>query len=353
MTCSVSRGCVRAGGAWIQIEGEVNARLVTFQFRGESDSAVTLERVWPDDFDVVSEGGTQMSSIVLANIEGFRPFCALEVWVGGERVPEGPHYHLKNMFAYTETDFEARYFRLKNRVKDAETLAFSMRQILEFYQGREDHKCVAAVIYGYKALDTLRVDCMNDAKDKLYRQYKLASQLPLTDNPRTDGDHLRISLAMVLWHLELCLGRRKECFEILDDVLEFCEKLSNPMPGSAYNLCRMALFRAYTHFRSGEIEDCIRVNEINFNFYVRSYGRAEMHAVRFTEMIDAHHAVALSLQMREKLLSSKRNIDSDTVFSSVNRVTSDQGMEKIRTQYKAVLRTCDKLKRTLTLVAAQ
>ena len=333
MTIRLLAGHIRGGAIrFVAQADDLTPRSLDVTFNGAQDlPSITLR--WPEDFAPCD--GQAREAVIPTPTE---PFSDLRISCDGADLPTGDQWWLKGLFAFSEAQFEKHLYRHRNRIKDPETLIFSTRQLLDHYTLNPAHRCVTAVVYGYRAADSCDPAFMRDARDRLLVELAATDTLSVTGEARSDRDHLHLSMTMILWHLELGLGLFDEMLATLDRAVAYAWKLPAPMAAIAYNMCRMAFLRAWLHAKAGHHEAANALFMENFHFYTKCMERAEPSAIRFTEMLDAHQAVALSLQTREKMLAGKKTMDTLTALQHINRVRSAAGVALLTSQFQKLAR---------------
>jgi hypothetical protein len=313
--------------------------------RINADDRILAALSWPEDFSIAQMGDDYSGTVTLpVPTADEPPITGITVSNDTSVLTTDETWHLRNLYATTEADFERKYYRIKNRIKDPETLIFAMGQIMEHYNLDESHRCVAAVVYAYKSLDINKADKLDRSVAYLDFQRTRSDALKVTGEGRTDREHLRYSLSMPYWHILMIQGKFAELNSYLDGIIEQSKSLAVPMFSTPFNVNRMLLLAMYLAIARGELQRAEDIAMLSYEYYISAYKIAESNTVRFSEMKEAHYAVSLGLQSRDRILNQKKSLDTATIFDAVNRIRSEPGLSVLRQKFVEAVRFNNGLK---------
>lgn len=314
MALQVLQGAIRKGEPFVRLieAGELTPRRVTFRFNRAGQTVGELSRRWPQDFE---DGGVR-----LAGAQAFEPYASVDAYVEGERLPRPVQWELKNLYAEDEEAFEAIFFRARDRPADPETQFFAATQICDHYQVNESHRCVAAVIQGYRAIDLLEKKFTSKAVASLRAQLLQASALPVSWRPRLDGVHLAASMYAVLWQLHLLVGEGDAATAQLDEMIAYVRGVEAPLATIVINACPAMLVRAHLLLAEGRKEEAIELCYFNADFYVSCLQRLKRLRKLFKEMMAPHTTVMLALDLAERAKRGDKGLDDSQIMNSGLRV---------------------------------
>ena len=243
MDISAVKGVIRENNILITLQcTDLNIRQIEVSIKEKSAERKIFQLCWPDDFSIASpdEGTPHLGTATIPEIGKLPLFSDVILREAGTPLPVGEEWHLTGLYAFSERQFERRFFRKKHRVSDRETLVYSLKNILSKYRLNEGHRCVVAVILSYRAVDSGEVAELKLAKQHLQKQMTATASLPTTNDVRTDREHLYISMLTALWHVNLALGEYGDFINNLDEAIAFSKSISSPMTTTSYNLSRAA-----------------------------------------------------------------------------------------------------------------
>jgi len=192
--------------------------------------------------------------------------------------------------------------------------------VLEHYNKNPSHRAVAAVIQGYRAVDLKDLEAQKIAARHLAGEIKAASRMELTGDPRTDREHLTVSMSFTLWQLYLSAGNNRAFMDTLDETVAYLKSVDMPFPGIILNGCSTIFVRAYLHLVQGNTEAAVELAEFNAEFYCKHLPRLPRKAIWFKENTHSLDCVALGLQMKERLRDGLKPFSATTVIKAANRV---------------------------------
>lgn len=328
MTLQVLNGAILNGKPFISLTetGEPTGRSVTFRFNRDGGPVGELIRSWPRDFED--------SAIQLEGFESFRPFASIDVEVDGKRVARPAQWELRKLYAGDEDAFEAIFFRARDRPADAETQFFAAAQICDHYHANESHRCVAAVILGYRAIDLREKQFTSKAIACLKAQLSLVSDLPTSWRPRLDGVHLAASMHAVLWQLYFLTGQGDAATAQLDEMIAYVREVEAPLATVVINACPAMLVRAHLLLAEGRKDEAIDLCYFNADFYVSCLQRLKRLRKLFKEMMAPHTTVMLALDLAERAKRGDKGLDDGQVMNSGLRVDrASPGFEAVLENY--------------------
>jgi hypothetical protein len=339
MPVLVDSGLIRAGGIEIAIRFESQElQQVQILLVNEASKRSYGIYEWPANFIISDEPeslGLQGRLRVSLNGDEL-PFSDVIVRCSGEKIELGQGWHLSGLFAFTEEQFENRFFRKKRRVADTETLIFALKNILRHYRLNPAHRCVASVILAYRAVDSGVHADLQMAKGYLEEQLASVAQIPRTGHERTDRYHLSISLLTALWHVNLALNDMESFIKNLDEAIECSRTIPGPMTLTHYNLCRAILLRGWLHIKEGRNQEAVKLHEYNFEFYKTSLTNMGRTTIHFAEQKETHSMVLLSMLSSDKIQSGKKNLELDKVFFPACRSRSENARDQLARNFARI-----------------
>ena len=299
---------------------------------------------WPDDFAITEApeqaGVSGLINVPIASDE--KPFGEVVVRCAGEEVELGEDWRLTRLFPFVEFSFERRFYRRRNRVQDPETQRFSLLNILRHYHLNEAHRCVAAVIFAYRAVDSGSREDLILGRQYLHEQIGKAHLLSITGHERTDREHVHLSMVTALWHVHLALGDMQSMLATMDLAMAASKNIESPLSITAYNVCRAALLRGWMHHKAGEVEKSIAAHEYNFTFFKRCMANLTMDTTHLIEHKETHNIVLLSLQCVEKTRGGYKGMDVETVFLAACRSRLDEPRARLLEAFRRMARILSK-----------
>ncbi|RZJ97548.1 MAG: hypothetical protein EON88_02695 [Brevundimonas sp.] len=340
-------GWIRRGRPQVAIQGprdvaETEIRFVLF--RGKAKAGV-ISLMWPTDFAFRNDKQPDEGVSTLDAFSSFKPISAIQPELGGEPVPTGRGWVLTRMYAASQKEFVRHFFRRRNRTQDRETQLFASNQILEHYTKNLSHRAVAAVIQGYRSMDLGDLNAQKAAARHLAAEIKTAPKMELTGDPRTDREHLTVSMSFTLWQLYLTAGNARGFMETLDQTVAYLKSVDMPFPGIILNGCSTIFVRAYLHFLAGEMAEARELVDFNAAFYCKHLPRLPRKAIWFKENTHSLDCVALGLQMMERLHDGLKPLGPTTVIQAANRVNYPPAVAVLETQFNRVCRGVRKSRR--------
>lgn len=314
MALQVLQGAIRKEEPFIRLTetGDSVPQSVTFRFHRAGETVGELTRLWPQEFE---DGEIQ-----LAGAQAFEPYASVDVYVGGKRLPRPEQWELRKLYAVDEEAFEGIFFRARDRPADPETQFFAAAQICDHYQVNESHRCVAAVIQGYRAIDLCEKKFTNRAIASLKAQLSRVHALPVSWRPRLDGVHLAASMHAVLWQLQLLVGDGDAATGQLDEMIAYVRGVHAPLATIVINACPAMLVRAHLLLAEGRKEEAIELCYFNADFYVSCLQRLKRLRKLFKEMMAPHTTVMLALDLAERAKRGDKGLDDSQIMSSGLRV---------------------------------
>lgn len=340
MRFHLDSGVMRSGTALITLSGPRDHDApVTFNLLRGRKVVATVVRRWPVEFefDQNLQAGESMvpGTISIAGVEAHAPVTSVDVIISDESVPQGKRWQLRQLYATSERQFVKFFFRSKNRIKDRETVLFSTIQTLQHYHLDPSHRCVAAVIYAYRALDLRDATHCQDAARYLEDCLRQADQLHKTDHPRTDRSHLIVSVRCALWQLYLYMGRFEDFEQHLTALSDFLRTEKDVLPGIILNGCISMFLTSYIDAVRGYAERAAETVQFNAAFYMTNLVKMKPSAVTFRETLQSHTAVMLGLETVDLLHAGKAIMKPEQAVSASHRLLTSPSVPTLIQNFAA------------------
>ncbi|WP_159997288.1 hypothetical protein [Roseomonas sp. 18066] len=331
MVFIVKSGCVRGDDFLVDVTGPIQdlQRLILRFEAGQTRFDLHVDLAEPPatlriTTGVNGDAGDGSLHLALPIEQVPQAFTKLSVLVpSGEKyrkIPSEPgSFFLKNLYAETAEEFASHFYRNRHRVKDKETLAFAAEQILRHYTLDPAHRAVCLVIFCYRAIDFASRPMAERALRYAETIEAELPKLPVDGNVRSDRHHLTMSVNLALWHLHLFMEDGTALLRRLQSGYKYMTSVEEPWAVMAFNSCRTCLLLGYFLERMGDPGKARGLFRKNLDFYKKAMQRAERFSTHFLEMVQAHHAVYLSLLSVEKIRDGEGQIDLDTLFDAVSR----------------------------------
>lgn len=341
MRFSLGSGVMRSGAALITLKGSLDDQDVPITFnllRGKKVAAAVVLH-WPRDFQFEKEqqDGEGLANGVasLSALEAYGPVTAIDVRVADESLPQDKRWQLRQLYPTSERQFVKFFFRSKNRIKDRETVLFSTIQTLRYYHLDPSHRCVAAVIYAYRALDLCDAAHCQDAARHLEDCLKHSDLLQKTDHPRTDRSHLIVSVRCALWQLYLYLGLLDDFETHVKALSDFVQTEDDLLPGIILNGCISMFLQLYIEVVRGNTLSAVEMAEFNAEFYTSNLGRMKPSAVTFRETLQSHTAVMLGFETVDLVRAGKSPMKPEQAISVSHRLLTSPAVPGLLRNFSA------------------
>jgi hypothetical protein len=263
------------------------------------------------------------------------PLVKIELEIDGIQVAYSNKWFLSSLYPASEDDFNSMFHRRRNRIKDLETLVFSIRQILDHFKTSNINKSVASVIYAYRLIDTKSVSLMGE--HCLYME-SLIDALPFEDDnahPRFNSSHQIASLYRVLVHMYVAQRRYADITIALDNFMSRLSLKSNQdfYFGVAFNACPLILFNALVKLISGKKDNALELIDFVHRVYIKSLASLPSFAIYFSESKYTLDSVIVALKLKESILADKKPMDAAEVYKYTHRVQSQSGIELLESSF--------------------
>ena len=337
-TLTAAKSVIREDRPVVALDGDRAAtHAVRFRFlRGKEEiGAVALS--WPDDFRFKGDDGRGRATLQAAT--QFEPYTEVRTEVDGQDVRHRPEWGLNRLYAISDDDFEAIFFRARDRTPDKETQHFAVRQITDFYRLNHSHRAVAAVIQGYRAIDLGTPALTEAAVAAVRRELETADDLPESWRARLDGVHLKASLRSVLWQLLLFRGEGDAVIAELDVMVAELKAAHEPLPYISINGCPAILVRAQLMLAEGRSEEASELGFWNADFYLSCLNRLKRRRKLWQELIPPYRLVMTSMDLAQRVVDKEEPLSPRTVLSEAMRVEADQpSAETMLQNYEALMK---------------
>lgn len=251
----------------------------------------------------------------------------------------GEDYFVQNLFFLSKRDFERAFFIRRRRTKDEATLLFCAEQLTLHYRLSPAHQAVAAVVYGYRAIDLEDRWRASKALAAVDDAFEGAAVLEVTSHPRTDRDHLLQSLQMARWQLQVFLLDQTGLMETLIAAILRATRLEQPLAINTYNGCRMYMVGGFLLHKAGLTTHSVRVFESGIAFFARAMANEAQNPNRewaFPQSdIDETQAVVDRMaRFVRKLNHGERDLgEQDEVLLSATRLLKVESREALRRNF--------------------
>lgn len=244
---------------------------------------------------------------------------------------------LSKLYAFSEEEFDRYFLQRTRRIKDAAALMFACKQILDHYELNLSQKIVAGVVFGYRSLDKADTEPCVIALGYLIPLINQSILLPPTNNTRTDGQHLALSLCMVVWQLQLAAGLFDDMNLTLGRAVDIIDKTISPPPPMALNASMIICIHVYLlcHIGSDEID---RLVSLCVSFYKNCLSRQPENLIHLSELYTAHFVMLLVLRMQHSKRRGRKLPSFDLIFDNVIRVKADDGRRLLRSRLEHLIK---------------
>ncbi|APE43433.1 hypothetical protein BOO69_08385 [Sulfitobacter alexandrii] len=217
--------------------------------------------------------------------------CDLPEWLSLS--PEAQAF-LSDIFPTDNKAYEAVFLRKIHRYGDEALQYFVARQLSESFTGMRAYRVGAAVVMTYKSIELNDTDLQKEALDHVKMQLSHVGECEITNHPRTNREHLEVSLLCAQWHLELSLRRYDEFFSTLERCRSVAEGITNFFT-PAYNLSMALLIYCALLARRGDVEKASEVADEGMRIFKSAVASATQQLTLFQELRISHRNVHLML----------------------------------------------------------
>ncbi|MCB4769069.1 hypothetical protein LGR54_10685 [Ancylobacter sp. Lp-2] len=224
----------------------------------------------------------------------------------------GDELALSELLPLTRDEFRSYFSYGSKRHLDSATVLFVARNILDFYEGRDDadealsgYIANAFVILIYKSVETHAVIPDLDKLRLLAERH--VEQLKAASNPREDRTNLRMSCRMVLWHYYLDRGEADQAVEAAESVAAIYESIDKLHVMHGYNACKSMLLCGLAYYHRKNIKMALKYFEMTVNGFVKSVNCRTKNPSWFAEL-GVNHRCATSATKMIKLIEDKTEV---------------------------------------------
>lgn len=201
---------------------------------------------------------------------------------------------LAEIFPRDDKAYEAMFLRKIHRFGDEALQYFMARQLSQSFSGKRAYRVGAAVVMTYKALEINDPVLQDEALRHIKMQLLRVDECEITNHPRTNREHLEISLLCAKWHLELALRRHDEFFATLEHCRSRAASITNFFT-PAYNLSMTLLMLCALLARKGDVEQAAVVANEGTQIFKSAVASATQQLTLFQELRISHRNVHLML----------------------------------------------------------
>lgn len=254
-------------------------------------------------------------------------------------VKYGEDYFAQNLFFRSKRDFERGFFVRRRRTRDDATLLFCAEQLMLHYTLSPAHRAVAAVVYGYRAIDLADRWRAAKALAAIDDAFEGAAALGVTRHPRTDRDHLFQSLQMARWQLQVFLLDEIGLMQTLVAAIARTAGLEQPLAINSYNGCRMFMVGGFLLHKAGLTTHSVRVFETGIAFFARAMANEAQEpnqhwAFPQSDIDETQAVVDRMARFVQKLNHGERDLgEQDEVLLSATRLLKAESREAMRCNF--------------------
>ncbi len=201
---------------------------------------------------------------------------------------------LAEIFPRDDKAYEAMFLRKIHRFGDEALQYFMARQLSQSFTGKRAYRVGAAVVMTYKALEINDPVLQEEALQHVKMQLLHVGDCEITNHPRTNREHLEISLLCAKWHLELALRRFDEFFATLEHCRSRAASITNFFT-PAYNLSMTLLMQCALLARKGDVEQAAVIANEGTQIFKSAVASATQQLTLFQELRISHRNVHLML----------------------------------------------------------
>ena len=176
----------------------------------------------------------------------------------GVEVKKAFRQFLDEILPATDEGFERLFIRGVQRYGNPTTQYHVSRQISRFFTGARAYRAAACVVMAYKAVELNHPALQHEALAEIDANLAGMDECPITRHPRTNREHLVVSLLCAKWHLELSLGQTDALMATLAKSLDLVEGQQGYF-SLAFNLSHALLVHSVAAMRAGRA-DIVRRN---------------------------------------------------------------------------------------------
>jgi|GEM_PF-4934938 hypothetical protein len=221
---------------------------------------------------------------------------------------------LRTVFPQTNDAFEQLMNSKTKRFGDAPLQYFVARQISTGFGGLHAYRAASSVIMAYKAIEMEATALQREALAHVTAHLARIDECATTGHPRTDREHLLVSLLCAQWHLELSLGETEAFLATLDRCRAVAAELENHFT-PAFNLSLALLIRCVLLSRAGDASGAGEIAAEGMQLFKRAVADATDKLTLFQELRMSHRNVHVMLQAASPSKRIKPDYDAWVLFS--------------------------------------
>lgn len=296
-----------------------------------------------------AEGGTESYTIRIALSDLPRPVFSLQAGFRKDgqtepAQPDGKDWHLGFLAPRDDREFTDRYTWEGQRIRDGETLRFSLHQTLEHISLSAGYFVSAAVMFAYRAVEADATEQVRTAIHFLKAAIPLTTGLESTRHVRTDRDHLLVSTNTALWHASLFLEEYDNIYEALVNIHQAVRNVSDPW-SIGYNGAKGLLLYSFLLLTGGHFARAQEVNDDIFALFQRAAASSRNdNPTLFNDFRVVHRAAFLGMVANRAMkgLSTPNDmaLTSDLVSAEVFRIRSRKIVNKLTKNLKNMEEQC-------------
>ncbi len=320
--------------------------LLKIVFTFADDSTLGKTATYPDDFTITApwagDAPENWQIALVLPMEDFprnTPLRRVDVTAKEANLTFSKFWDLDKLFPVNKQEFEKFLFLNIYRPKSDHTKLFLTGQVLEYYRLDLSHRCVAAVIYGYRAIEfddeCAQARAVTFAEDLLIQTPTLEE----SEHPRRGRSLLRSSLFTILRHLYLASNDRSKFNDTLtryvDEVLA-----DKDIPSIAcVNFLPAALMQGYLMLAQGRTDAGRDLLMSSYRYYREKFTTLPDNPVHFFEFSKPFLAASICLAFVDRIDTGnwpgipKEYSTARHTFEISNRVAAPQAVAKMRENF--------------------
>mgnify|MGYP000244610795 CR=1 FL=1 len=184
----------------------------------------------------------------------------------------------------------------------------------ELHEVLHAYRAASSVIMAYKAIEMEATALQREALAHVTAHLARIDECATTGHPRTDREHLLVSLLCAQWHLELSLGETEAFLATLDRCRAVAAELENHFT-PAFNLSLALLIRCVLLSRAGDASGAGEIAAEGMQLFKRAVADATDKLTLFQELRMSHRNVHVMLQAASPSKRIKPDYDAWVLFS--------------------------------------
>lgn len=235
---------------------------------------------------------------------------------------------LTQLYPADDASYEAQYLNRKQRLGDSRTQLFLVDQICRHYPGSPAYRAAAAVVAGYKAVESGLAEDRLLARAHLENALVWLQALPFNKHPRRNPEHLQLAVLTSLWHVDLSGGDFDACEATLERLRQRTQGLRYHTT-LAYPACRSLLLLGWIHWKKGHLDEAQATWLASTRLFALAVRDASpQNVVLFEELRDVQASAVMAakgLALVNGQLPADMLLDTAQVLGRASRVSGESG----------------------------